>query len=114
LLGLATSTRLSGTVKTRYSAFAAVTVDFPHCREQFKIPRFAVDRSTSACRASGWKHKRVLANSTSSIRVFGRLITRRVPSPTKVIWHIPIGFCPAIRAPDSMKPYHYNRPLQHI
>jgi hypothetical protein len=72
LLGLDTSTKLSGTEKTRYSAFATVTVDFPHCREQFKIPRFAVDRSTSACRSSGRNPSRVLANSTSSIRVFER------------------------------------------
>jgi hypothetical protein len=72
LLGLDTSTRLSGTVNTRYSAFATVTVDFPHCREQFKIPRFAVDRSTSACRPSGRNPSRVRANSTSSILVFGR------------------------------------------
>jgi hypothetical protein len=72
LLGLDTNTKLSRAVNTRYSAFTTVTVDFPHCREQFKIPRFAADRSTSACRSSGRNPNRVLANSTSSIRVFGR------------------------------------------
>jgi hypothetical protein len=87
LLGLETSTRHPGLVNPRYSAFTTVTVDFPHCREQFKIPRFAVDRSTPACCSSGWKPKRVLANSTSSILVVGRLTNRRVPSPTKFIDH---------------------------
>jgi hypothetical protein len=50
--GLAISTRLSGRVCARGTAFAAAIVDFPHCREQFRIPRFAPDRYTSACRAS--------------------------------------------------------------
>jgi hypothetical protein len=104
LLGLDTSTKLSRTENTRYSAFATVTVDFPHCREQFKIPRFAVDRSTSACRSSGLNPSRVLANSTSSILVFGRLITCRVPSPTKLIG------TPSL----TKEQYHCNRPYQPL
>src|SRR5579884_2072737 len=51
-LGLATSTRHLGSVNARCTAFAETTVDFPHCREQFKIPRFAVESRTMRCRSS--------------------------------------------------------------
>ena len=64
--GLATSTSDPAREYARCTAFAAATVDLPHCREQFKIPRFASDRSTSACRSSGSNSKRVRANSTAS------------------------------------------------
>ncbi len=38
-LGLTTSVRLPASVYAWCTAFAAVIVDFPHCREQFRIPR---------------------------------------------------------------------------
>jgi hypothetical protein len=53
-LGLTTSVRLSGTVKAWCTAFAAVTVDFPHCRVQFTTTRRLRVASTRACAASGW------------------------------------------------------------
>ncbi len=64
-VGLATSTRLPGSVHALCTAFTADTVDFPHCRVQFKIPRFAFDRSTSACCLSGSNPSR-LANAIMS------------------------------------------------
>jgi hypothetical protein len=64
--GLATSTRHFGTVNARCSAFATDTVDFPHCRVQFKIPRLDVDRSTAHCGSSGSSPNRPRANSTAS------------------------------------------------
>jgi hypothetical protein len=60
--GLANRIRLPGRQKARWTALAAATVDFPHCREQFKIPRRAVEASTAACRSSGKKPSRVRAN----------------------------------------------------
>ena len=73
--GLATSTKDPGRVNARCTAFAAATVDFPHCREQFRIPRFAVDRSTSICFASGANPSRVSAKlpASSSASAAGRV-----------------------------------------
>ncbi len=45
--------------------FAAATVDFPHCREQFRMPRFASDSSTAACTSSGANPRLALANSAA-------------------------------------------------
>ena len=73
-VGLATSTRLFSRVYARCNAFAAAIVDFPHCRVQFRIPRFASDRKTSIWRSSGSNRNRFRANSTASItsRASGR------------------------------------------
>jgi len=90
-VGLATSTRLFGQVNARCTAFAAAIVDLPHCRVQLRMPRFASDRSTSACFSSGSIPSRVRANSTasgtlgftlacsgSSSRIIGRLVVHPV------------------------------------
>ena len=83
--GLATSTVHFATVNARWTAFAAATVDFPHCRVQFRIPRFAFDRSISRCDSSASSPRRVLANSTASMmeagaRFFNRLGQPQLPS----------------------------------
>jgi hypothetical protein len=83
--GLATITVHFATVNARWTAFAAATVDFPHCRVQFRIPRFALDRSISLCGSSASSPRRVLANSTASMmeagaRFFNRLGQPQLPS----------------------------------
>jgi hypothetical protein len=65
-VGVATRTSDPGTVYARCTAFAAVTVDLPHCREQFKIPRLAEELRTAACLGSGWKDKRSRAKSAGA------------------------------------------------
>jgi hypothetical protein len=65
-VGPATITRLPGRVTSLWTTFAAITVVFPHCREQFKMPRFASDRRISSCFSSGSNLRRVRANSTMS------------------------------------------------
>src|ERR1039457_3585226 len=51
-LGLTTSVRLPPSVYAWWTALAAVIVDFPHCREQFRIPRLLSVPNTRAWSAS--------------------------------------------------------------
>src|SRR5437667_3945294 len=64
-LGASTSIRLSGRQYARCTAFAAATVDLPHCRVQFTMPR-RPPRSTDSCSGFGSKPSRCRVNSTIS------------------------------------------------
>src|SRR6266566_2000927 len=64
-LGDSTSIRLSGWQYARCTAFAAATVDLPHCRVQFTMPR-RPPRSTNSCKGFGSKPSRCRVNSTIS------------------------------------------------
>ena len=64
-LGLTTSVRLSGAVYAWCTAFAAVTVDFPHCRVQFIATRRLRVASTRVCAASGWNPNFCLTHSSA-------------------------------------------------
>ena len=65
-LGLTTSVRLSPTVYAWCTAFAAVTLDLPHCRVQFRIPRWLSEASRRSCAASGSKPSFSLTQSAAS------------------------------------------------
>ena len=64
-LGLTTSVRLSASVAAWYTAFAAVTVDFPHCRVQFITTLALCVVSTRSCAASGWNPRFCLTHSAA-------------------------------------------------
>src|ERR1017187_4118217 len=90
-LGLTTSVRLPLSVNAWWTALAAVIVDFPHCREQFRIPRLLRVPNTRACKAS--------APSPSSPRPHPPAPTgragppppvRRLRPPVSRVFHIPI------------------------
>src|SRR5665811_755811 len=61
-----TTVRLPAVWYASWMAFAAVIVDFPHCRLQFKIPRLLAVCSTRACKASTGSASRVLTHSAAS------------------------------------------------
>src|ERR1019366_5013883 len=65
-LGLTTTVRLPAVWVASWMAFAAVIVDFPHCRLQFKIPRLLAVKSTRACKASTGSPNRVRTHSAAS------------------------------------------------
>lgn len=50
------------------TAFTAVTVDLPHCRVQFRIPRLAPLLSTRSCHASGSNPSRTAAGAAPAAR----------------------------------------------
>jgi len=59
---------LSASVAAWCTAFAAVIVDFPHCLEEFRVPRRLLVSSTSACRSSTASHIRRFTRGTSCPR----------------------------------------------
>src|SRR5207249_1248981 len=69
-VGATTSVRLSGRENARYTAFAAATVDFPHCLVQFTIT-LRPARNTIACISSAGNPSESLTNSTTSGIFFG-------------------------------------------
>jgi len=92
----------------------AVTVDFPHCRVQFTIPR-RPPRSTSACFSSGSNRSRSRANVTAS--TVSAAFFRTVPSRTRIFLpHRPnpirsaMAFptLPASPPPPPLKPNGFN------
>src|ERR1035441_5748199 len=64
-LGLTTSVRLPASVCAWCTALAAVTVDFPHCREQFSTPRLFPVHNTRACTGSTASPSRSLTHSAA-------------------------------------------------
>ncbi len=82
-VGLATTTRLPGRVIARCTAFTAAIVDFPHCREQFKIPSLASDARNAHCFASGSIPSRSRANATTPFSA-GKTTPPATPSPPSI------------------------------
>ena len=69
--GLATRTRLSGFEWAVWRALMAATVDFPHWRVQFRMPRLAVLSRTSVWRGSGSKSSCSRAKDTMPAGICG-------------------------------------------
>ena len=94
--GLATKTRLPGSLHARCTALAAVTVDFPHCRVQFKIPRLATESRTARCFSFGSNpsFSRANADTLVSLRasfdrpaLFSGAVFRKVHHATRYKYH---------------------------
>ena len=104
-LGLTTSVRLPAAWYAWCTAFAAVIVDFPHCRVQFNRPRLPSHPSTRACCASGSNPSFYLTHAAASPAGAASTRGRGIHPPRRPclsVFHIdpprrtipPPGFCP--------------------